>query len=76
MASFRLKEEHPLSQKLEKVFALMEELDIRIDVMGNQTIVTDNETGTKASIRDLEAYNNDITDFPPAFEYKLIIDKD
>lgn len=70
----RLNEKHPLFQKLEKVFALMEDLNIRIDVMGNQTIISDTETGMKVSIRDLEAYNNDITDFPPAFEYKLILD--
>ncbi len=69
----RLKENHPTSIKLEKLFSLAEELGISITCNRlGQYIVCDNEwPGVDLYIKDID--NNDsVTILPPDFEYKVV----
>lgn len=71
----RLNENHPTSQKLEKLFELMDELKLTIDVSNIRTVITDHEHNVEATIIDAEHQNahvNYIMSFPPGTEYILL----
>lgn len=71
----RLTEKHPTSQKLEKLFELMNELQLTIDVSNIRTVITDHEHNVETTIIDVEHQNahvNYVMSFPPETEYVLI----
>jgi len=69
----RLTDKHPTSIKVEKLFALADELGISINVSryGQLTVSDEEFPGTDFFIRDNEG-NGDVFEFPPVTEYKLI----
>jgi hypothetical protein len=74
----RLGPENPTVKKLERVFALMEELKIEISVNRYGLVtVTDREAMhvSKAGFDMMELEQGEAPpDFPPTFEYKLVFD--
>ena len=65
----RLKNNHPLSQNLEKVFKLMDELGIKIEIGGYNTSVYYN--GIEYSLKDIDSNSFPINELPPIVEYKI-----
>lgn len=72
----RLKDNHPTLQKLDKIFALAEELGIRIDFSSHGPAqVYDNERDKSLpvlSLQDIESSDYPMDNFPPTLEFKVI----
>lgn len=74
----RLKPNHPVAQKLEQIFELMEKLGVTIEIGDN--IVTVKTNGAEYQMYDNElnvaqANHSQIDQLPPKLEYKIIGDK-
>jgi hypothetical protein len=70
---FRIKENHPLSIKLDKVMGLMEELGIAISIYGQTLIVEDRDyPSTRFTFVGVDDTSRDVNDFPPTLDYKVI----
>jgi hypothetical protein len=69
----RLTDKHPTSQKLEKVFALLHELNLSVEIRRYGTIHI--KDGDSPEYEMMDADNGQpVFDFPPNFEYKLVYD--
>lgn len=70
----RLTENHPTWQKVEKIFALMEELGITIERNNYYTTITDKDhPEVEFMLKDSDS--SEMLDlFPPFMEYKIIIE--
>jgi hypothetical protein len=83
MKRLRAKSNSDIAKRLEKVFGAMEEQGISVDTSRSAmcTIVIDKKTGKEYSLEDMEEGSGwprrscPITDFPPVFDYHLIIDE-
>ncbi len=70
---FRIKENHPLSIKLDKIMGLMEELGITISVHGQTLIIDDKDNpGTQFTFVDVDDSDRGVYHFPPTLDYKVI----
>jgi len=67
----RLTEHHPLTQKLRKLEAFMEELGIGLEWNGYQMVVSCQETKEEALLLDQES-GKVVIEVPSHFESKLI----
>jgi translation elongation factor P/translation initiation factor 5A len=74
MSVMRLKTEHPVSQKLKKIFDLMDELGVRIVVTNNGTFVYNEEQTYNLFDNDFRSYP--MNEMPPYMEYKITYEKD
>lgn len=82
---YRLKDEHPLHDKLKKIFSLMDELGISFhaDGLGVLYVKDKNYTqdiyfrtcGMTSQFGPVDA-NNGASELPPMFDYDLIYRKD
>jgi hypothetical protein len=71
----RLSETHPLRLKFEELCAKAEELGITLSQLRDGMMVSDGQMSVL--VCDLEdPENNRLTDFPPGFEFKLIVLKE
>ena len=61
-----------IEERLEKIFALMDKLDILIGIGGECFVFTDNKAYSIVYKDD----NYSIDSFPPSYEYKLKLVKD
>lgn len=72
----RLKPEHPLAQKIEKLHEFMEDNKLSIEFTGMDVVITDTETNLQVFYKDaeraLDTYSGEST-FPCPFETKYII---
>lgn len=71
MSVMRLKDEHPVSQKLQKIFDLMVELGIRIEVTSYDTFILHEDQRY-----NLESNTYPMNHIPPCTEYKVTYEKD
>ena len=71
----RFTDKHPVMSKLNQIFTLMDELNIRLDICRNGQIVVKHE-GMEYDLLDSEAifkgYYHGIPQLPPQIEYKLL----
>ena len=76
MSVYRLKEEHPVAQKVRKLEDLADELGLTIDIgWGDQIVIQDNETGQNYKYKDIEQSfdsHDSTSSFPYGMETKLI----
>lgn len=76
MTKYRLKQSSDLTKRFEELCKKAKELNISISwIYSNSmpTWVKDEKTGREYELRDSD--NNEIiSEFPPTFEYKMIID--
>lgn len=68
----RLTDKHPTSEKLQKVFALLQELNLTI-LVGRYGTVHIRDGDDEFEMLDAEKGPAELQ-FPPTFEYKLIYD--
>lgn len=71
----RLKDNHPTMIKLMKLYDLAEELGIHLSFTGHACIVQDNQRDAKLPmmrLEDIEGDSYDISEWPPATEFKVI----
>jgi hypothetical protein len=74
----RLKDNHPTMQKIEKLFAYMDELGLSLEVIppgyvGGPCSINDKERpGITFVMSDLDNPNDAFNSFPPTFEYKVL----
>jgi len=80
MAYYKLKEEHPVTQKVRKLEQLMDDMGLQITVGHNdQLIIRSDETNEYYEYRDIEQSVTDYqttVEFPAAFETKLVVERD
>ena len=71
----KLKDQHPSFLKLEKIFSLMDELNIGFTFNGNSINFVDTEQKRFDTfyIEDIEE-NHSVTSLPPSTEYKVLVD--
>lgn len=74
MSVMRLKDEHPVSQKLKKIFDLMVELGIRIEVTSYDTFILHEDQ--RYNLNDNESNTYPMNHMPPCTEYKVTYEKD
>lgn len=74
MSRFRLKDNHPLMERLSKLIDCANDLGISIDYSyGNcRVFITDELTGIEYTLEDAED-NSPVTYFPPSIEYKIML---
>lgn len=75
MTKYRLKENHPLQVKFDRLCEVMDEMGVRLLLDGAHLMFEDNQTGQSAMVQDLENQDDQIGEFPPALEIRLIQDK-
>ena len=78
MATYRLKPEHPVSKKIDKLFAFLEQEGLTISHSYDGLRISDSETGRNYEIKDIEAEFSDgnLCDYPAQFEYKIVFEKE
>ena len=69
----RLTENHPLTQKVEKLEKFMNDLGISFEWDGYHMNITDTETNVSAVYRDKES-GEEVTTIPYGYEVKLVVD--
>lgn len=68
----KLSEQHPFMKKVNKLYEIMEEMNIRIDYNGiNGLDIVDTENGNGYRLKDNES-GEAISDFPYFAEFKLV----
>jgi hypothetical protein len=67
----RLLDHHPTAQKLDKLFAFMDEIGISIAVYQSATIINDQDFPHEVLITDLDHTDENVDFFPPGLEYVL-----
>ena len=75
---FKLKDNHPTMIKLNKLFELADELGISISFYGHRAVVNDIDRSNNDPIlylEDIEDTNNNMAEFPPATEFKVVYSK-
>ena len=75
---FKLKDNHPTMIKLNKLFELADELGISISFYGHRAVVNDIDRSDDDPIlylEDIEDTNNNMAEFPPATEFKVVYSK-
>lgn len=73
--TLRLKEHHPVMQKVLKLYDRAEELGLKIYWSGQQVWVKDqDQPNTKFYLEDIDNSSIWISEFPPTFEFKMIFD--
>ncbi len=78
MKRIKAKDNHPLVQRLERVWEAMEKENISIEFFYHRFIVTDHKTGESWELLDLEEDFNGTpigVTLPPTFEWKLCQDR-
>jgi len=68
----RLTKKHPLSIKIDKLFAFLEENKLCIERSYDGVLIYDHETELTVKVLDSDD-DQPIQDLPSSFEYKLII---
>ena len=75
---FKLKDNHPTMIKLNKLFELADELGVSISFYGHRAVVNDIDRSNNDPIlylEDIEDTNNNMAEFPPATEFKVVYSK-
>ena len=74
----RLYDNHPTVKKVEKVFQLMEELNLAFNIEGNMIQIIDKENLPEARLgrivdveKNMDDYDCGIYQLPPEIEYKI-----
>lgn len=75
MARFRLTENHPTYKKFSQLCAKAEELGLSLQFYHNRCVLTDAEVKDKDFLITEVDDGQDISEFPPTFEYKLTFEK-
>jgi hypothetical protein len=76
MPRVRANDNHPLHKKLEKIWDLMEELGVYFNLPYSNVMNVEVSCGKEIwKLVDLEDGGISISNFPPAFEYKLVREK-
>ena len=79
MSYMRLKENHPVHQKAESLFNLMEDLGLHISMTSSGIRIEDVETDQEFELYDIEANpsnENGVYELPPCTEWILCYDKE
>jgi hypothetical protein len=80
MKTLRLKEKHPMHQKVQKVFDLMDELGLTFEIVSGYCIVRDHKSdripgpGERVDLQYIEDSDGYDGCLPPVTEYKLVFD--
>lgn len=70
----RLTDKHPLLENLNKVFSLMDELDIKIEVNNYGTIIYNGQDAY--ALKDIDSPFSAVNYIPPQLEFKVIYEED
>lgn len=78
MSVFRLNEKHPLYEKLNEIFSLMDEAKIKIEIDCGVIVVTHDDKKYKMLDLEKSYYSNysGIWSLPAEMEYKLCYEKE
>jgi len=70
MAKYRLKPNHPVAQKIDKLNAFLTENNMELSTNPNGGFIV-NIDNHDYNIEDIDTPSDIITELPPAFEYKI-----
>lgn len=75
---YRLKDEHPLHDKLEKIFSLMDELGVSFHINSGSLHVREKDFHKDIYFRTCGEHPgfDGVSELPPMFDYDLIYRKD
>jgi hypothetical protein len=76
MKKYRLKDNHPFMEKVNKLFVIMDKMGIVIENTGMGLCFVDRENDTTYLLEDIESPYEPIANFPCNSEFKLTFTED